>query len=70
MDSKFFWRMDSGFQYRPGFRIPMLDIPDSKEKISRIPDSGLPYLGRERKRDKKKAYTCSDWSGVLLLVRL
>ena len=24
----------------------MLDIPDSKEKISRIPDSGLPYMGR------------------------
>ena len=39
--------MDSGFRYRPGFRIPMLDIPDSKEKNSRIPDSGLPYMGRE-----------------------
>ena len=38
--------MVSGFRHRPGFRIPTLDIPDSKEKISRIPDSGLPYMGR------------------------
>ena len=27
----------------------MLDIPDSKEKLSRIPDSGLPLMGRIRK---------------------
>ena len=47
LDSGFQWldsgfhELDSGFQSR-GFRIPQV-------KIARIPDSGLPHMGRKRR---------------------
>ena len=50
LDSGFQWldsgfhELDSGFQSR-GFRIP-------QSKIAWIPDSGLPYMGRDQAKEE------------------
>ena len=44
MDSGFHIRMDSGFLF--GFWIPLAGFRIPQTKITWIPDSGLPYMGR------------------------
>ena len=41
------WNLDSGFRRLVGFRIPMVIVGFriSRAKISRIPQSGFPYMG-------------------------
>ena len=45
MDSGFILERDSGFQkLDSGFQCPLFRVP--RAKISRIPESGLPYMGK------------------------
>ena len=49
------WKLDSGFHSLVGFRISQVKfsgIPDSifKAKISRIPESRVPFMGRTLRR--------------------